>query len=264
MKENDRCPVNLFASQATTEEREWVQRMIERGRGKTADDIQNVSPHFLPYDEKGEKVWAKIPRSAEKNPEATAVTQVQAILAAGRDDYEERFDIVDYFWVGDSQGLGQSVRAFDLINMPKTDVKLYPLPKFIVPNALSDAAGETKSAWQSFPCDSTVKSARLMVIKFDALTEEDQTAFWGGVLETDVFRIVTLVTSGDKTIHALVEVEGEYGAFRERVLRFCCSAEDVRYRCDPTMLHPSALTCLAGARRFDTGRYQELLFARFS
>lgn len=264
MKENDRCLANLFASPVTTEEREWVQRMIERGRGKTADDIQNISPHLRPYDEKGEKVWAMIPRRAEQNPDATAVTQVQAILAVGREDHEERFDIVDYFWVGGNQGQGQSVMAFDLINMPHLGVNQNLFPKFIVPNALSDEAGETKSAWQSLPCDSTLKSARLMVIKFDALTEEEQTAFWGGVLETDVFRVVTLVSSGDKTIHALVEVEGEYGAFRERVLRLCCSAEDVRYRCDPTTLHSSALTCLAGARRFDTGRYQELLFARFS
>lgn len=264
VKENDRCLVNLPASPFTTEEREWVQRMIERGRGKTADDIQNVSPHLQPYDENGANVWGTIPRRAEQNPEATAVIQVQAILAVGREDHEERFDIVDYFWAGGNQRQGQSVMAFDLINMPKTDVKQNPLPKFIVPNALSDEAGEANNVRQPSPCDSDVKSARLMVIKFDALSVDEQMAFWGGVLETDVLQVVTLVCSGDKTIHALVEVEGEYGAFRERVRRLCCSAEDVRYRCDPTTLHPSALTCLAGARCFDTGRYHELLFTRFS
>lgn len=257
VKGNDEFSANQLATAVAPEERDWVQRMIECGLGKTSDDIKNLSPHLQPYDENGEKMVTQIPRRTEQNPDAAAITQVQAILSSAR-------DLVDRFWVGDSQAQGQSVQAFDLVNMPMTGVKLHPLPKFIIPNALTDDAGETKNSEESLPCDSTVKSARLMVIKFDALTEEEQTAFWCGVLETDVFRIVSLVSSGDKTIHALVEVEGEYGAFRERVLRLCCSAENAQYRCDATLLHPSAPTCLAGARCLTTGRYQELLFARGS
>lgn len=264
MQMNDIGIENSFAKPTGEEDREWVQRMIERGRGKTADDIQNISPHLQPYDEKGEKVWGLIPRRAEQNPEATAATQVQAILGVEREDCAARFDLVDYFWVGDNQGPNQTVMAFDLINMPMTDVKLNPLPKFIIPNALSGDVVETKNARQSLLCDSVVKSARLMLIKFDALTLEEQIAFWYGVLGAGTLRVVTLVHSGGKKIHALVEVEGEYASFKDRVLGLCCSAKDARYRCDPSVLHPSASTRLAGARRFDTGCYQEILFARCS
>ena len=109
-----------------------------------------------------------------------------------------------------------------------------------------------------------MKLGRLMVIKFDDLTVEEQTAFWGGVLKTDILKVVTLVFSSNKTIHALVEVEGDYVSFKEKVLRLCCSDEDPHYHCDQTVLHPSALTCLAGAECPSTGRYHELLFARFT
>lgn len=257
VKGNDEFCANQLATAVAPEERDWVQRMIECGLGKTADDIKNLSPHLQLYDENGEKVVSQIPRCTEQNPDAAAITQVQSILADAR-------DLVDRFWVGDSQAQGQSVLAFDLVNMPMTGVILHPLPKFIIPNALLDEVGVTNGVRQSLPCDSAVKSARFMVLKFGALREDEQTAFWSGVLESNVLRVATLVYSGDKSIHALVEVEGEYVLFKEWVLRHCCSAEDARYRCDATLLHPSAPTCLAGARCLTTGRYQELLFARGS
>lgn len=251
MQGSDRDAENPLEKLTAADNREWVQLMIERGRGTTVGDIMDDSPEKLML--------------TEQNPDAAAAMQLHAILAAEREVKDMRFDIVDEFWFGSDRVHGRIVSAFELHNKTATVANgLYPLPNFIIPNAIMREDAVSKEMRQSAPDDVAVKFTRLMVIKFDALTEEEQTAFWGGVLKTDVFRVVTLVSSGDKTIHTLVEVEGEYGAFMERVLRLCCSSEDVRYRCDPTTLHPSALTCLAGARSLDTGRYQELLFARCS
>ena len=247
----DRDAENPFEKMTAADNREWVWLMIKRGRGTTVDDIMDDSPDKLML--------------TEQNPDAAAAMQLHAILAAEREVKDMRFDIDDEFWFGSDHAHGRIVSAFELHNKKATAANgLYPLPNFIIPNAVMSMDAVPNDRRESAPDDVTVKFPRLMVIKFDALTVEEQTAFWGGVLETDVFRIVTLVSSGDKTIHALVEVEGEYGAFKERVLRLCCSAEDVRYRCDPTVLRPSAVTCLAGARCLDSARYQELLFARCS
>lgn len=257
--ENGGRTARPFARPVSSEERDWVRLMIERGCGTTADAIQDASPHLQPYDQYGERVLT-IPRRAEMNQDATFVSHIQAILSL---EPERGDSLLDQFWIAHDQAHGQLMTAFDLINCTATvENGLRPVPNFFIPNALTGKMAATKDGRQSLRCDAAVVVPKVMVVEFDNLTMEDQLAFWGGVLSTGTLKVVSLVHSGNKSIHALVEVEGEYSLFKERILRLCCSSPDPRFRCDPAVLHPSALTRLAGAWRGDTGRYQELLFAR--
>lgn len=105
-----------------------------------------------------------------------------------------------------------------------------------------------------------------MVFEFDGMALEDQCRFWGGFVRRGCLPLVSLVYSGNKSIHGVIRVDapdiGAWNRYREKVLRLFASDGEGRYRLDPQALHPLIGTRLAGAVRGSTGKIQELLWVR--
>ncbi|MCQ2392472.1 MAG: hypothetical protein MJ240_13735 [Kiritimatiellae bacterium] len=230
----------------TRAEKGFVAQMIEAGRGTTRDGLRRSCPRLMP---------------TEFNPEAAAVTLVKALWKPEGDD------LLDFYWVnGDKRCRGRDSlkMGFDLINyMGWRDKGLYPIPNFLIPNPLSgELAMKKDGSGKGYTCDNAVTKKRNLVLEFDALPEEEQLAFWGGVLKLGTLRVCSLVHSGGKSIHGILEVEGDYDEYVARIKRLVVSADDPAFRADPAVMRPAALTRLAGAVRPETGRLQELLWVR--
>lgn len=214
-------------------ERGFVARMVEAGRGTTVEGLQRAA-RLLP---------------TAMNRRGAMAVQVEAMAA------RQRFDAPSaLFWVGADKSAGGLKAVSDLMRGQTEGV-----PNFITCNALTGESAATKDGTRlTLRGDNCVVAPRLMLVEFDAMPKEEQLAFVGGVLKTGALRVVSVVWSGGKSFHTLVEVEGEYAVFRERALRLMCSADDPRQRIDRAPLHPSALTRLAGAER--DGQLQELVW----
>ena len=78
MQGSDRDAENPLEKLTAADNREWVQLMIERGRGTTVGDIMDDSPEKLML--------------TEQNPDAAAAMQLHAILAAEQFPYGEDQD----------------------------------------------------------------------------------------------------------------------------------------------------------------------------
>ena len=132
------------------------------------------------------------------------------------------------------------------------------------PNPFTGNQGTTAEGKPSFACKETIAAFRFMVWEFDELPLADQYRFWAGVIRRDVLPLVTIVHSGDKSVHGVVRVNAPDSAAWMRyrgliVERYACDP-DPRYRIDAQAIHPLTGTRLAGSIRKETGKVQELLF----
>ena len=103
-----------------------------------------------------------------------------------------------------------------------------------------------------------------MVFEFDAMPLPDQCRFWAGVIRQDNLPLVSLVYSGNKSIHGVIRADAPdietWDKFRQAILELFATDSDARYRLDPQTLHPLTGTRLAGVTRVSTGKVQELLW----
>lgn len=138
--------------------------------------------------------------------------------------------------------------------------------EIVRPNPLTGDAGKTQGGKESYIAQSCIKELRHMVFEFDGMALEDQCRFWGGFVRRGCLPLVSLVYSGNKSIHGVIRVDapdiGAWNRYREKVLCLFASDGDGRYRLDPQALHPLIGTRLAGAVRGSTGKIQELLWVR--
>jgi len=138
------------------------------------------------------------------------------------------------------------------------------LGEIVRPNPLTGLAGTTKDGKESYIAQSCIKEHRHMVFEFDSMPLEEQCRFWGGFVRTSALPLVSLVYSGNKSIHGVVRVNAPdadtWKRYRERILRLFASDADSRHRLDPQALHPLTGTRLAGVTRSSTGKRQELLW----
>ena len=171
-----------------------------------------------------------------------------------------------YFWIGhdkyNRRDEAHVMSDVDWIHKYSSNLGPEKLPRFIIPNPLTGKpAPRANGVGQSYACDNAVKEARHIIVEFDNLPMTDQLAFVGGVLNSGTMKVVSVVHSGNKSLHLLVRVEDDYNTFRTRLQRYICSAPDPRHRADAAVLHTASLTRLAGALRPDTGNLQYLLYA---
>lgn len=138
--------------------------------------------------------------------------------------------------------------------------------EIVRPNPLTGALGKTKSGKDSYIAQSCIADLRHMVFEFDGMPLPDQCRFWGGVIRQDNLPLVSLVYSGNKSIHGVIRADAPdietWDKYRQAILGLFATDADPRYRLDPQALHPLTGTRLAGVTRASTGKMQELLWVK--
>ncbi len=100
------------------------------------------------------------------------------------------------------------------------------------------------------------------VVAFRYLVLESDTAppdLWLQALVQLPLPVTSIVTSGGKSLHALIRLDAENGA-HWRELRDKLARPLILLGCDPATMTPVRLTRLPGCYRAEKGRWQELLY----
>ena len=136
--------------------------------------------------------------------------------------------------------------------------------EIVRPNPLTGAVGQTKEGKSSYIAQSCIADYRHMVFEFDGMPLPDQCRFWSGVIQQDNLPLVSLVYSGNKSIHGVLRADvpdvKTWDKYRQAILELFVTDTDARYRLDPQALHPLTGTRLARVTRASTGKVQELLW----
>lgn len=136
--------------------------------------------------------------------------------------------------------------------------------EIVRPNPLTGALGKTKNGKDSYIAQSCIAALRHMVFEFDAMPLPAQCRFWAGVIRQDNLPLVTLVYSGNKSIHGVIRADAPdietWDRYRQAILNLFATDTDARYHLDPQALHPLTGTRLAGVTRASTGKVQKLLW----
>jgi len=136
--------------------------------------------------------------------------------------------------------------------------------EIVRPNPFSGQQGTTRDGKPSFIAQSMIADYRHMVFEFDSLPIDVQCQFWAGFIMQSALPLVSLVYSGNKSLHGVIRVDApdaiNWQRYRERIIALFSSDADKSYRLDPQALHPLTGTRLAGVKRQSTGRWQELLW----
>ena len=136
--------------------------------------------------------------------------------------------------------------------------------EIVRPNPLTGAVGQTKEGKSSYIAQTCIADYRHMVFEFDNMPLADQCRFWGGVILQDNLPLVSLVFSGNKSIHGVLRADAPdvetWMRCRQAAVELFATDADTHYRLDPQALHPLTGTRLAGVTRESTGKVQELLW----
>lgn len=220
----------------TTRERNFVREMISAGKGAKSSDLRGLSP----------VEWGTVPVAA-------------AFLGA-------IFRPDDLVFVGTPfrprtrENLMTAKALADGLSAPGAE-----LPTHLVPNPFSGEPGRNAEGKVSYCLDATVAHRRLALVEFDELPLEEQAAFWRGVIEGRLLPVRSLVYSGAKSIHGLVELvdDGTAAKWSEQwrtLERLLCSDPDPAYHADRACKNAARFTRFPGALRPETGRPQALLY----
>ena len=134
------------------------------------------------------------------------------------------------------------------------------LPELVTLNRLTGGLGQKSDGGESYVCDGSVAECTHWLVEFDDKPLEWQMGWLAGNFsqwqkhDPDALDIRTAVYSGGKSVHFAVASEPGIDML-EKLHRVCPQA-------DRAVWHPGTLTRLAGAVRSDTGRLQQLIFAR--
>ena len=145
---------------------------------------------------------------------------------------------------------------------------------------LTGTPHQRDASWRSFVDTECIAAYPYLVAELDDLPASAQAAFWTGALQFPYIRkrLVSLVTSGKRSLHALLRTDAatraEYDAFANSILSWFAvdpntetRTEDGKeklvypYRIDrAAAINPLTKTRIAGAHRFDNGAIQRLLY----
>ena len=226
-------PPPLFASAAG-----YVGRMTARGAGATFATLSKSSPLAIPTD-----------------PKAQAAAFLLDLYADA-----------DLLFLGDKIDKGEIGKNI----LPAAGWQCaigagLPLPPLVIANPLTGAEGMTKEGKPSYRCGECVAAFRFALVEFDELPMEHQAAFWAGVITTGTLPLRSLVYSGGKSMHGLVEI-GATGvdAWRRSIEKLLYAVANpnahVKQRADRACKNPDRLTRLPGATRPDKDTVQTLLW----
>ena len=218
----------------------FVDRMIAQGEGATGKTLIQASPVPIPPE----------PRM-----------QTACFLGAM---YEE----TDYLFCGEQyhEGkIGKNVLMANHwiqgINIFNSNIS-YPL---LIANPLTGKNALTKEGKPSPRCAASVKWHRYALVEFDAMPLNDQCAFWAGVIATGTLPLRSLVYSGGKSLHGLIQIDAsdraQWDKQMEILLFATCNPNAPKDRqSDHACRDPNRMTRLAGSWRRDTGKRQRLVW----
>ena len=207
---------------------EYRDHLLEKGKGTEEVDFWEASPERLP-----------------DSPAKDAKLLLQTI-----------YDPDDCLFIGTQYDT--KVRTVDQwIDLFKNNPM--PLP-FICPNPLDGQLHPTKSGALSYRCDEAVCKFKFTVLEFDTLSRNEQFAFWGEMLNE--LPLVTLIDSGNKSIHAWIRVPDVHTLeewkikIEQKFFEQCLKPLGIDTACK----NPSHMSRLPGCIRKGTGRWQKLLY----
>lgn len=237
-----------------------VARLVESGRGATSKTLREMSPSAIP---------------------AAPSEQAAAHLAAIGADWRW------YVWAGTIGTAGKRGGIIAPSALADTiRAGLADIPTHVALNPLTGKEGRTKEGLPSFDCADTVAAFPFALLEFDGLPLPDQCAVFAALIRRTPGRVVSIVYSGGKSLHAVALIpecddrrphtktrvealredrtdadERKWAANMERLRRVFASSDNPAERIDlaPT-LNPAIHTRLAGAYRADKGRRQTLLY----
>jgi hypothetical protein len=178
------------------------------------------------------------------------------------------YDDTDYLFCGeqDHKGeIGKNVRMakhwYQLVNIIQCALQS-PL---LIANPLTGQPALTKEGKPSFRCAESVRRHRYALVEFDAMPLEEQCAFWAGVIATGTLPLRSLVYSGGKSLHGLVEIGAADRAQWDKqveTLLFATHNPDApeNRRADRACRNPDRMTRLAGTWRADKQKWQRLVW----
>ena len=215
----------------------FVARMIEIGASSSSLPFSERSPFKIPVE-----------------PREQARAFLSALYADG-----DRLFIGDKF---DNGIPGANIRTTTAWLKAFISEPLSPL---LMANPLSGVEGLTKEGKSSFRCGSCVASFKFALVEFDAMPLTEQENFWTGVLDTGTLPVRALTFSGNKSIHALVEIGASNASTWQTVLdtllfAVCNPNAEPKHQADRACRNADRLMRLPGALRRDNGREQSLLW----
>jgi len=128
-----------------------------------------------------------------------------------------------------------------------------------MPNPLTGLPGPKKSGTgTTLRGDSCIAAHRFVVAEFDAVSLDDQLAFWRAVPHLPV---AALVHSGKKSIHAWLRVDcRDKGEWETQIENDLFPAFLKPLGLDPSCRNSSRLSRMPGHKREDTGAIQRCLY----
>lgn len=240
-----------------------VARLVIEGRGATSKTLREMSPSAIP-----------------SAPAEQAAAHLNALGA------DWRWQI----WAGTIGAKvpggkrGGIVAPFALADTIRAG--LADIPTHVSLNPLTGREGRTKDGQPSFDCAETVAAFPFALLEFDGLPLADQCAVFAALIRKNPGRVVSIVYSGGKSLHAVMlmpecddrrmhtktRVEAlredrteaddrKWAANMEKLRNAFASSDNPAERIDlaPTM-NPAIHTRLAGAYRADKSKRQTLLY----
>lgn len=240
-----------------------VARLVIEGRGATSKTLREMSPSAIP-----------------SAPAEQAAAHLNALGA------DWRWQI----WAGTIGAKvpggkrGGIVAPFALADTIRAG--LADIPTHVSLNPLTGREGRTKDGLPSFDCADTVAAFPFALLEFDGLPLANQCAVFAALIRKNPGRVVSIVYSGGKSLHAVIlmpecddrrmhtktRVEAlredrteaddrKWAANMEKLRRAFASSDNPAERIDlaPTM-NPAIHTRLAGAYRADKSKRQTLLY----
>ncbi|MBR4353787.1 MAG: hypothetical protein IKP97_00620 [Kiritimatiellae bacterium] len=242
------------------EMRGTVARLVSEGRGATSKSLREMSPTAIP---------------------AAPAEQAAAHLNALGADWRWQTWAGTIGTTGKRGGIVTPCALADTIRAGLADI-----PTHVALNPLTGKEGLTKDGLPSFDCADTVAAFPFALLEFDAMSLPDQCALFAALIRKKPGRVVSLVFSGGKSIHAVVLIhechdrrlhtktavepireertEADVEKWRgemDALCRLFASSDNPAERIDLAPLtNPAIHTRLAGAYRADKGRRQTLLY----
>ena len=240
-----------------------VARLVIEGRGATSKTLREMSPSAIPSAPAEQAAAHLNALGADWRWQIWAGT-IGAKIPGGK-----RGGIVAPF------ALADTIRA-----------GLADIPTHVSLNPLTGREGRTKDGQPSFDCAETVAAFPFALLEFDGLPLADQCAVFAALIRKKPGRVVSIVYSGGKSLHAVMlmpecddrrmhtktRVEAlredrteaddrKWAANMEKLRSAFASSDNPAERIDlaPTM-NPAIHTRLAGAYRADKSKRQTLLY----
>ena len=218
----------------------FVRRRITKGQDATFESLIESSPIPIPSD-----------------------TREQARIFL-----QTLYNSQECVFIGNTTDAGVidvTIKTVNVWMQPTDSARLRTLP-LLMANPLTGGLGKKKDGQPSYRCGECVAAFRFALVEFDGMPLSEQCAFWAGVIKSpNMFPLCTLVYSGGKSIHGLIEIDAkdwkDWDAQIQLLQSAVCNLNAPKaFQADRVCKNVDRLTRLAGAYRADKGKVQSLLW----